>query len=375
MIDKKKILMIHLEFSAWQQAKSWSYETQLGINGGLESNNARSKTIIKLYGGNSYPDEMWIKSAKEIIGNQKFDQVWMEVVQSEYSEEFLEFISGLAPVRLAMMGESLLYTEEECRYAPVLRTRFGKVKKRLRYFTHVMCVDEDDVRLVETECGLPAFWWVVAVPEWSITRSIDEPTYDKASFSGPVYGARSAFLSHPELSRYMLHLSPLEKNTVYPKLFNRTQSLYTALLTRYPLLAEHFCRLYVSAILHIRMQMYNSWIKGLKRGIAVVQLPHFVKAFPSRIYEGMAAGRPVITMSLKNRPQAMKLFEPGKEILFYENDPEELVELIKMVQKDKNYAKQIAGNAARRMREFHTIDARVKHILHWIDTGDVPYYH
>lgn len=375
MPRKQNILIIHLEFPKWKIAKSWSYETQLGLNGGFEAKDINLLSILKLYTDNNYLDKCWFKSVKNIIGNRKFDQVWMEVVHSEYSKEFLEYVSELAPVRLAMIGESLLYDESECCYVPALRTRYEEVKRRLGYFTHALCGDEEDVGLVEADFGLHALWWVLGIPEGSIVDSVDKPVYDKASFSGPVYGARDALLKHPDLSRYLLHLPPLEKSTIYPMLFDCTQSLFTESLKAFPLLAVRYNSQYVSTIKNIRFRLYNNWIEGLKRGIAVVQLPHFFKAFPGRVYEGMAAGRPVITLPLKNRPKAMQLFEPGKEILFYNNGPDELIELIKMLQKNKNYAKQMAENAAKKLKKFHTIDVRVCQVLRWIDTGDLPPYY
>jgi len=375
MPHKKSVLIIHLDFPRWNMAKSWSYETQLGLDEGL-IHQVNLHSLINLRIHNTSLGRFWVKSIRDVIGNRKFDQVWMEVVHSEYPEEFLEFVAGLAPVRIAMMGESLQYDEEDYQYAPVLRVRYEQVKKRLRYFTHALCGDEDDAREISSDgAGLPALWWVVALPKWSIVNSIEEPIYDKASFSGPVYGSRNNFLQHPELSKYMLYLNPLEKRTAYPLIFDSIQTLQAGSLFAFQPLSTYSSRYYVSAIRYVRLRLYRSWIEGLKRGIAVVQLPHFFKAFPGRVYEGMAAGRPVITMSLKNRPQAMQLFEQGKEILFYENDPEELIELIKLMQKDKAYARRVAENAASKMKAFHTIDIRIKQILKWVETGDVPNYH
>jgi hypothetical protein len=374
MPSKRSILIIHLDFPRWKVAKSWSYEAQLGFNEGLDACGSNVFSLMNLYAQGSHLHKCWFRSIKEFVGTQKFDQVWAEVVHSEYTEEYLNFMVGLAPIRLAMIGESLLYGEEERRYLPSLETRCEEVKKRLAYFTHTLCVDEKDVKLTEADCGVHALWWVLGLPEWSIAKSIENPMYDKAGFSGPVYGARSGFLQDLELSRFMLHLPPLEKRSSYPFLFDVTQRLHVLSLGASPSLAAYSNRHYISAIRHIRQRLFHSWLVGLKRGIAVVQLPHFVKAFPGRIYEGMAAGRPVITMALKDRPQAMRLFEPGKEILYYENAPEELIELIKMLQKDSGYARNIAENAVKKMRNLHTIEIRVKQILDWIESGDLPGY-
>lgn len=368
------ILIIHLEFSCWKVAKSWSYETQFAFNAAFERLGIELCTFVNIPDGLMLQKKSLRNLVSQVVGGRKFDQIWLEAVHSEYDQEFLEYLARLAPVRLAMIGESLTYAEEDYHYVPALRTRYAEVKKRLKYFTHALCVDEEDVRRLKRECGLQAFWWVPGLPEWSIARSISSPSYEQACFSGPVYGKRADLLKHPELTQYMLHLPSLEKSTLFPALFNWIQRLHMALMMASPSLSARYNAKYIYALQNIRVRLFKYWIEGLSRGIAVVQLPHFVKAFPGRVYEGMAAGRPVITMTLKDRPQAMSLFEPGKEILFYQNGPEELIDLIKKLQADKTYARSIAENATRKMRSLHTIELRMQQIARWLDTGDLPNY-
>lgn len=367
------ILVIHLEFTKWKIAKNWSFHAQLGLSGGFRSNNIEVLEVLNPYGGLSFK-KVFGEFVRKLIGSKKFDQVWMEVVHSNYDNDFMSFIKELAPVRVAMLGESMQYTQEDCFFAPVLSGRYEQVKNKLQYFTHALTVDEADAKLIESDCGLKTLWWVLGMPECSIATTINESEYDKAIFSGPAYGNRSRFLQHPELSKYMLHLPPLERKTTYPFLFDYRQILYMSSLLLLPSLSVHYNQEYVETIRNTRSKLFESWLKGLNRGFAVVQLPHFVKALPGRIYEGMAAGKPVITMSLKNRPRTMQLFEPGKEILYYNDSPEELTEILKRLQKDKSYGKQIAENAINKLRELHTIEIRIKQILHWIETGNEPEY-
>lgn len=374
MPGRQNILIIHLDFPRWRVARSWSYETQLGFNEGLSAYGCNVTTLINNRHHNSGLHESWFRSVRELVGSRKFDQVWAEVVHSEYSDDYLDFLAGLAPIRLAMIGESLRYTEEEYGHAPVLRSRCAEVKKRLEYFTHVLSCDEKDADDIEVECGIKTLWWVLGLPSRSIATAIEPPVYDQACFSGPVYGARGRFLAHPELSRLMLHLPPLEKQSKDPLWFDLANLFQRLALTTSPRLAAYTNHRYVETLCCVRQRMFDSWLHGLKRGLAVVQLPHFVKAFPGRVYEGMAAGRPVITMALQDRPRTMGLFEPGKEILFYQHGPEEVIELIKRLQTDQGYGLSIAENAAQKLRSRHTLEQRVRQILCWIEVGELPDY-
>lgn len=374
MNNKLNILILHLEFSSWQVAKSWSYETQLGIFDGFNINSIRLSELLNPYGGLPFKKSFGT-FIKKLINNRKFDQVWVEVVHSDYDDDFLSFIQSLAPVRVALICESLLYTKEDCGFAPILSERYTQVKRKLEYFTHVLTVDEADVNLIESDSSLNALWWVPGIPLSTISPMVFESEFDSAIFSGPSYGNRLKFIEHSELSKYMLHLPPLELNTKYPLIFDYMQFLFKSSIFLSSSMAVKFSDEYVKNIKDIRSKLFESWICGLRRGSAVVQLPHFVKAFPGRVYEGIAAGKPVITMLLKDRPQTMQLFEHGKEILYYKEDPGEIVDILKKLQKDKNYGNLIANNALKKLRKLHTTKTRIKQVVHWIETGDKPEYY
>ena len=367
------ILIIHLEFGKWKEAKSWSFQTQIGLSLGFNYHNITSIEVINPYGAKSYNKRMG-DIIRAIAGNKKYDQVWMEVVQSDYDDDFFDFVCDLAPVRVAMIGESLTYTHEECEYIPSLKNRYNQVVNKLKYFTHALAVDESDIYRIKAEHGLNAFWWVVAIPQASIVTYIKDAEYNKAIFSGPTYGSRVKYLENDDLSKFMLHLEPLENSTIYPFVFDLCQKAYFAssLVSIKP--AVKYNHLFVNTIRNARQNMFELWLKSLSRGMAVVQLPHFVKAFPSRVYEGIAVGRPVITPIITNRPRTMNLFENSKEIFYYNDNPGEVVEIIKKLQSDIPHSKRIAESAINKLKEYHTVEKRIKQILEWIESGDEPSY-
>jgi glycosyltransferase involved in cell wall biosynthesis len=370
MSAKINVLIIHLEFNKWKVAKSWSYETQLGFFDGFVSDKIAIHNLLNPFGG----DEFSVKFGdfvKEYVKNKKFDQVWVEIVHSNYAPDFLSFLCELAPVRVAMLGESIYYTEDECKFVPELKNRFRKILNATKYFTHVLCIDEADAASLKSPL-LNTAWWVPAIP---CRSDISQINYSSAIFSGAAYGSRQFFLDHKELKKYVEHQFPLEKDTYLPLIFDVTQSIFKFGLFFPYAITNKLADAYVSKVYGVRSKLFDLWIEGLQRGVAVVQLPHFVKAFPGRIYEGMAAGRPVITPIIKDRPSVMKLFVPNEEIFFYENSPDEIIEIIKKLNKDKKYAENVATNAFDKIKRLHNVQRRVEQIFKWIESDDVPNYY
>ena len=89
----------------------------------------------------------------------------------------------------------------------------------------------------------------------------------------------------------------------------------------------------------------------------------------------MAAGRPVISWEIPDRPRNKGLFEDESEVLLFEkNNPGQLVDQIKRVLNDQNLNRKIVVNAQRKLRRFHTLGFRVRQILDWLSSGRSPQY-
>ena len=96
----------------------------------------------------------------------------------------------------------------------------------------------------------------------------------------------------------------------------------------------------------------------------MINFPSFGKIYTGRVYEGMAAGRPVITVKLEDRPLLESLFEDGKDILLYPKDtPSRLAEQIKRILREPEFGQRIAMNARDKLLRFHTTEKRVCQIL------------
>jgi hypothetical protein len=358
------VVFFLLEFSNWQDESRWPYNALFGLEEGLLAQGIEPLII----------PTAWLPYAQALCANQHFDQVWIEIVhQNVLDIGWLQWLSQLAPVRVGFMGESLTYTPEELAVMPGLTLRRHGIETRLRHMTHVLAVDEKDVDMLNTRGSVRALWWPMSVPE----RVIAEPGCGDgpAVFPGTPYGKRQDFLAHPRLQRRLVHLDPPESQTIYPSLFEGLQAAMTRFSegrlsdwqTSHPE--------YLHWLRRLRRNVFDLWIASLGTGSALVNLPHMVKTYASRVYEGMAAGRPVVSWDVPDRPRNRALFEVGSDILLFQQDsPEELAEHLAHIQADPQFATRIAANATAKIRRFHTAEARVDQILDWIESGAEPVY-
>jgi spore maturation protein CgeB len=130
--------------------------------------------------------------------------------------------------------------------------------------------------------------------------------------------------------------------------------------------------IYLALLRRIRRSGFRMWQQRvLQQGIAVVNLPHLVKGYSGRVIEGMAAGRPVISWEIPDRPYNTALFADGKEILLY-NTPAQLADHIAHLRAEPAFGAAIAANARRQVQAWHTTEKRVQQILRWVATGATP---
>jgi hypothetical protein len=330
---------------------------------GLRANGVRCVTVTT----------PWFSQIRRIVGREKFDQVWLDIVQP-LDESWLEWLTGLAPVLVGRLGESLDYSGDEEEVWPVLKGRKAQVEKQLRYATHVLACDEKDVDEISAR-RLPAMWWPQAVPSRFVTRHAPSPLQEHAVFYGMRYGARGTWLAHEALQGLLASPRPPESTTIYPLLFNALHLPFLGPLPAAWPAKRQVLSLYLSCLRSIRRATFSRFLRGLQEGSAVVNLPHFVKTYAGRVIEGMAAGRAVISWEIPNRPRNLNLFANDKEILLYhKNQPEQLAAQLRRVFSDKTFARRLEENATRKVLAFHTSEIRVRQILNWIETGQEPDY-
>lgn len=365
MYSKLKVLLLVAEFPFWRHARHLSYSAQLGIEEGLRASGVECLTVPSL----------WFPKALKLCNKRKFDHVWVVGRLDIFDQATIESLPRIAPVRVGMVAECFEYDESECRISPTLKTRSEKLRTRLQYLTHIAACDEKDVEDLNKRRGIPAIWWPQAVPERFISDDVAPPSVDRAVFYGASYGLRLDWLRRADVKRVLAHPRSPENGTVYPLLFNSLHlplhwPFRGAVSGRDRLLAE-----YLPRWRHVRERCFESWLKALQRGAAVVNLPHFVRTYAGRVVEGMAAGRPVISWEIPGRARNRALFEAEQEILLYSgDDPGELTSQIDRILSDTALSRRITVNARRKLRRFHTTETRVQQILDWVAEGRVPSY-
>ncbi len=355
-----------LEYPHWHDACKWGFGANVGMEFGFRGNDVEYAVLPAMhrYSGKF---NFWIDHARELIGDIKFDQVWLEVVHSHIEDDVLDFITSLAPVRLGFVFESLELLPEEWANNPnACKIREEIIQKRLPMLTHMVNTDETDAARLNSQNGLqarpipPGF----VVPREFICQHPPPPRLDFGLFFGTLYGERKQWVENPKLASVLRYSnqSP-ELNTPYPAAWDDLHRQVQVIFEHGAYQAEMLDS-YLDAVRTIRIESFKFWLEGLRLGAAVVNLPQWGRAYASRIIEGMAAGRPVISRAMENRPYAASVFEDGKEILLYRSE-DELIEQINKVLKDPEFARQIATNARRKIEQTHTAEGYVAELLRW----------
>jgi radical SAM superfamily enzyme YgiQ (UPF0313 family) len=369
-----RILFIQHELDTWQRAKMWGYTWHLGIEEGFAGNNVEFTTLVTT----------WFPFAKEICAGKHFDQVWINDITHAFEPGAcgghqlqigdLEWIAGLAPVRLGFMIESLEYSPAEFESNPALHYARDVLDKTGRYMTHIMTPDEKDVTTIRELLDIPICWFVNPTPRRLICDDVTVPPALKPVFRGTAYGERARWLKLPELNGLINSQPSADNNTNIPQLFNGLQAMAKQAVSA-GTFDHRLYEQYLQALRRIRLQSFVMYMKSLQEGGTVINLPAFGKIHTARVYEGMAAGRPVITLKPEDRPNLNALFEDGKDLLLYSrNDPAMLAGHIRSISKDREFGGWIARNARDKLIRHHTTELRVGQFLDWLATGKAPVY-
>ena len=359
-----RILVIQAENLNWQHAKNYSYCLHLGFEEGLQANGVECLILTT----------PWFSRLQEICGKIQFDQVWInDLTHFCHIDASLEEIVNLAPIRVGFVTESVEYHPEEYNAFPWLRERRTRIDKQFEYVTHIAAVDEQDVVNLKQRFDKPTMWLPNSIPERYISEHVSTRAKKMALFSGSVYGKRVNYLEEPRLKSLLAYQKSPDAHSINGFLFDILPNhRFGRIIT--PLFSSHFLYpIYLNLSRYIRRKSLILWLQNLQTGVAVINLPHLIKGYSSRVIEGLASGRPVISWEIPNRPQNTAMFEDEHEILLY-STPEQLANQIERVLSDPAFGEQIAQNASNKVRRFHTTEKRVQQILHWVETDEAQDY-
>ena len=359
-----RVLLLITEFPRWAAARHWSYSVQLGLEEGLAAHDIDVFTIAS----------PWLGTVRDIIAGKRFDQVWADIVHSPLDRDLLEWLVGVAPVRVALIGESLEYTDSESLQSPLYGNRRRLVEERLQFCTHALAVDEHDVDNIGRCTSIAAMWWPQSIPAKYVSREAFPDGSSPATFCGSLYGDRGDWLCHPQLEPLLKERHSPETATLYPFAFDLLQYASRHMGIEW-LRNRVVSRAWLAVLRSIRRRCFRRWLRSLRQGGAVVNLPTLLKAYPGRVVESMAAGRPVVSWRVPNRPRTEALFAHGHEILLFSREnPDELADHLTRLASDRSFSHGIVEAARLKLLRFHTMERRTHEILMWIANGETPSY-
>ncbi|MCC6141056.1 MAG: glycosyltransferase [Nitrospira sp.] len=368
-------LLLQLEFPNWAQARPWTYSWNFAVREGLEAAGFECVTVPIIADVPCQAPHSWIAHAKRWLNGRRFDQVWVWLVHSPLDQETLEWLAELAPVRVGILMESQTYDEEDYAWAPYLRLRRIEVEKQIGAMTHVLAPDELDASDLNDRLVKPTLWWPQMVPGRFIASPTGAPRFNRGVFHGTPYGPRQQWIQHPLLQQHLTFALPASPPTPTQQLFDRLQLAAQDLLRNGSPVPESMFKQYVHKLKEIRAAEFTDWMERLSDWAAIVNLPSLAKFYGGRVLEGMAAGRPIVTWAISNRPRNAQLFEEGVEILtFSKDDPAVLAGMLERLVQDQPLADRIARAAQAKIQRYHTAEIRIRQTLDWIDSGRQPDY-
>ena len=368
-------LLIQLDFPTWAAARPWTYSANFAVQEGLAANGVTCLTVPAIAGTSCSSPASWLYHARTMLAGRRFDQVWLWLIHSPLDQATLEWVAELAPVRVGVLMESLRYDEEDYAWAPQLRLRPGQLESQLPFLTHVLAPDEQDAADLNARGLAHALWWPPMVPERFIINSPGSPTQSHAVFHGTPYGRRQHWVNEPRLKNRLHCARATEPLTKNQQLFNQLQQTAAQYLREGHAVTETATLEYVQALQQIRLAEFTEWMGQLPQWPAIVNLPSLAKFYGGRVIEAMAAGRPVISWNIPDHPQNLGLFEPGQDILLFEqDDPALLAQHIDRIVHDRAFARALAQRAQGTISRHHTAERRLQGTLEWIRTGRRPDY-
>jgi len=380
-MKKLRILNLPLELTSLEASKRYGYSMSIGLDEAFAAIGADVVTVpaLSLWPPDQAPT-YWLAHLKDIIGAQTFDQVWVEIQYSNLPRELLEFLTTIAPVRVGLMTESrVLFRGEYDDLFADLPTIFNK---RLPYLTHVLFPDEKDVETLTDFPGVRPVFLPVFVNSQFVVDNPPPPAHDRVTFLGRLLRDRQTLLGHPALAGMVEVVEVTGEEEDYrlqhfdaiSRFFATTSANAPRGETRVDYLRGGL-QAQVEVLRSLKAHSHAIMMRAVQKGIANLNLRSFSALFSSRVVETMAAGQCVISYRVPERPRTNSLFEPGQEILFFDDsNPESLAEQVSFLRSNPAARSALIRRSQAKVRAYHTTEQRLRQLLKWIETGDEPRY-
>lgn len=351
---KLRILYVPLEIPVWTGARGWAYIANL----------AYARAFADLGHEVTVLNTEAIRY-RELVSASKWDQVWTHVHFRHATDHYYrEWLADAAPVRVGLAGETVFYGADEALASPWYREQTRAFHDWRPFLTHCALVAPSDVPK-SAGMGIPSTVWRQSVPR-SLVRPVNErPRVPHGIFVGAAYPPRDGWVFHPALKSLLAKPVHPEGKWLGPA-FNRSHGYLHGWMNSVGSFPELALKLYHARVGQLRYRAEKAFIGAIGQGSCVIHLPSMVKGYSSRVFEGAAAGRPVVSWQV---PGEDDVFEIGTEILQYEDSPEALAEMIRRVQREPAWANEIARRARARLLADHTTEKRTADLVRWVTDG------
>jgi len=367
---KTRILYISMQFTTWSNARPWSYPTYLGFEDGFQANDVEYLTIPCFHGISASLPASWLFHVKELCRGKQFDQIWIELFHSYPDNDFLEYLIELAPVRLALLPESLEFDRTDYALSPGLISRKFIVESKLKYMTHALVADEKDAKRLGESGIIKTKLWVPSMPRRFITPTGESSCEPFAVMLNSELGIGKKLSRHPDVHPLLSQI-PLSVGTNnFLAAFDKVNATVLSKLHGGMLVNQELLEAYQNILRSFYTDGFLYWLEQLKQFRCIVNPPTSTKNNSCHVFECMAAGRPVISWEIDGRPSTAGQFKHHQEILLYPTaQPEILSQQIRLLNNDLEFANYLSNNAQDKLINLHTAEKRVREILYWIKTG------
>lgn len=370
--QRVNVLLIVGDTEKWRPDHAQRYLAGLGLEEGLAANGMSFQTVVALREHAPGEPGSWLSHLKTLCTGKQFDQVWVDVVDTRLDDPALAFIAAQAPVRLALIGESLQFGELIYRIAPAVKTRQRLVDKRLRAMTHVLASDERDAQWLSRNKKLQALWWAPALPQRLIRTSPPASPDARAQVAGD-----GAWPVPAELAERVRPYQPAPDMAQIAQLFEQTNDQVLDAMYANRAFQDSLFNLHIETLRQIHRVAVDTRLGALANALAVVAPPATDQSFIGNVLEGMASHRPVIACDVEGRMALAALFADGEEILRVPADADPASAIAAHLQRlaaDPTWAARLAERAAAKLAEHHTVERRVAQIAEWLKHGAIPAY-
>jgi len=287
-----RILNIITKRTNWSYlGKALSYCVQFGLDEGLQSY-GEVDTVFTSMGLGTCP-EQWMELIKKHYNN-RYDQIWVELIHTRANQDFLKFLEPLAPVRVATLIECI--ATPQCH-----QIEYKELDERLKRFTHIIPCDETDAQYCEN-LGVKSRWIPthLSVPKRWVAKEIRVPENDSIAFFGKLYDDRAQLIQ-----RYGIKLAePPENNSNLPRKYSAITAQMVAEMNNGDVFEK-----FVPRLRAVREELFKTYLDGMRKYRGVISLTGTGLTYASRVAEAIGAGVPIIARNIPNRPMNNALFK------------------------------------------------------------------